>query len=161
MLVLGLSLIGCENPTETKEVYEPIAPNPNYSTLGELIDAEGGAFFQSAASRSLRFFPNGDFQVFNMGLFMDIFPSPAGFGGGLVNEPVYGSRYILDGNTIKIYRKSDTNDAAPFYTIEYTLKGHILTIIKKTAGAAAAPNNTAVPLGNYSYGKLPYFHPEV
>jgi hypothetical protein len=160
MLVLGLSLIGCENPTETKEVYEPIAPVTNYSTLSELIEAEEGAFFQNA-SRSLRFFPDGDFQVFGMGLFNDIFPSPAGFGGGLAYETTYGSRYILDGNTIKIYRKSDTNDAAPFYTITYTLEGHTLTITGKTAGAAAAPNNTAVPTGAYSYGKLPFYHPEV
>jgi hypothetical protein len=146
MLVLGLSLIGCENPTETKEVYEPIAPVPDW-TLSELIAQEEGALFQSS-SRSLRFFGDGGFQVFSMGL-----------SSALQNVNTVGSRYIVDGNTIKIYRASDTNDAAPFYTITYTLEQYVLEITAKTAGAGAPPNDTAIPLAKYSYGLVPEYRP--
>jgi hypothetical protein len=147
MMFLGSALVGCDNPT-TEVGYFEIAPAKDL-TLSELITEEGGGFFQNA-TRSLRFFDDGDFQVFNMGLFMSI-----------QAEPTHGSRYIIDGNTIKIYRKADTNDAAPFYTITYTLKQHTFEIVSKQNGAGTAPTNAQIPLGNYSYGKLPFYHPDV
>jgi hypothetical protein len=144
MLVLGLALIGCENPT-TEQAYLDVAPAKNL-TLSKLIEEEEGAFFQNA-SRSLRFFKDGGFQIFNMGLFMNI-----------QTEATYGSRYKIDGDTIKIYRASDT-DEAPFYTITYAVERHTLTLVSKQDGAGTAPNNTQIPLGKYSYGKLPYYRP--
>jgi hypothetical protein len=145
LLVLGFTLVGCDNPT-TDVGYFEIAPVKDL-TLSELIAEEEGAFFQNA-TRSLRFFADGGFQVFNMGLFMSIQPGNT-----------HGSRYIIDGTTIKIYRASDTNDAAPFYTITYTLKQHTFTIVSKQDGAGTAPTNAQIPNGTYSYGKLPYFRP--
>jgi hypothetical protein len=144
MLVLGLALVGCDNPT-TEKAYVDVAPAKNL-TLSKLIEEEEGAFFQNA-SRSLRFFKDGGFQVFNMGLFMNI-----------QSEATYGSKYKIDGNTIKIYRASDA-DATPFYTITYSIDRHTLTLESKQDGAGTAPNNADLPLTKYSYGKLPYFRP--
>ncbi|MDR2479380.1 MAG: hypothetical protein LBD48_08725 [Treponema sp.] len=146
MLVLGLALVGCDNPTTTETGYFDVAPVKDL-TLSKLIEEEKGAFFQGA-TRSLRFFDDGGFQVFNMGLFMNI-----------QNQNTFGSRYIVDGDTIKIYRTADTDDALPFYTLTYTLAQHTLEITAKTNGAGNAPNNTQIPLGEYSYGKLPFYRP--
>jgi hypothetical protein len=137
------ALIGCDNPTTTEEGYFDVAPVENL-TLSQLIDKDGGALFQNA-SRSVRLFKDGDFAVFNMGLFM--FRQA---------EATYGKRYKLDGDTIKVYRTDDADDA-PFYTITYTLEEHTLTISKKTNGAGTAPDNTNLPLGKYSFGKLPAY----
>jgi hypothetical protein len=145
ILVLGLALVGCDNPTTTEVDYFDVAPDEDL-TLSALIEKEEGAFFQSA-TRSIRFFKDGGFQVFNMGLFMSI-----------QAENTYGSKYAIDGDTIKIYRKDDA-DAAPFYTIAYTLKQHTLEITNKTDGAGTAPTNAQLPAGKYSYGKLPYYRP--
>jgi hypothetical protein len=155
MLVLGVGLIGCSNPTETEEKYSPIAPMADYSTLSELIAAEGGAFFQGG-TRSLRFFEDGGFQVFSIGL-----------SSALQSANTHGSRYIIDENTIKIYRATDA-DAAPFYTMTYTLEQSTLLITGKTNGAGNAPTNTQIPVydsanpsnvGKYSYGILPVYRP--
>jgi hypothetical protein len=147
ILVLGAALIGCENPTAEEVGYFEIAPVEEL-TLKDLIDKEEGAFFQSS-TRSLRFFKDGGFQVFNMGLFMNI-----------QSADIHGSRYIVDGDTIKIYRASD-DDAAPFYTIKYTLTQHTLEIVSKANGAGDAPTDPQIPRGKYSYGKLPFYRPEV
>lgn len=148
MLVSGFALIGCSNPTETERKYlDPdLVPVANYSTLSELIAVEGGAHFQSP-SRSLRFFADGGFQVFSMGL-----------SSSLQNVNNYGSRYIVAGNTIKIYRAADA-DAAPFYTITYTLNRETLTIVSKADGAGTAPTNANLPVVAYSQGILPEYRP--
>jgi hypothetical protein len=146
MLVFGLALVGCDNPTEEVGYFD-VVPVKDL-TLSELIEEEGGAFFQNANNKSLRFFEDGEFQVFGIGLFMT------------QQDPnTYGSRYKVDGNTINIYRPDDTDDANPFYTISYTLVQHTLTIVSKTDGAGPAPNDTNLPPTYYSYGKLPYFRP--
>jgi hypothetical protein len=142
MLALGSSLIGCDNPANTEEKYLDVKPIADL-TLPELIDEEGGALFQNA-SRSLRFFGDGTFQVFNMGLFMF-----------MQDAATYGSKYVIDGNTIKIYRAADP-ETTPFYTITYTLTQHNLQIVSKTE---TAPDNTNLPLGTYSYGMLPQYKP--
>jgi hypothetical protein len=130
------ALIGCENGTTTVAPVE--------MSLSQLIENEGGVLFQNA-SRSVRLFDNGDFAIFNIGLFMSKQPDAA-----------YGSKYKLDGNTIQVYRSSDAENA-PFYTIAFTLRGHTLTIDGKGDGAGTAPDNTNLPLGKYSYGKLPFY----
>jgi len=151
MLVLGLALVGCSDPTEYE--YLDVKPFEDV-TLSELIAAEEGAFFQNQ-TRSLRFFADGGLQVFSMGLTMDIVPA-------------LGAKYKLVGNdTIEVYRATDA-DGTPFYKLTYTLSGNVLTLTGKTNGAGNAPSETELatrptetnPNANkYSKGKLPVFRP--
>jgi len=166
MVVLGLALAACDGGTITKTVDLPPGVAPEYTdvTLQTFINGKGGALFQDWGNRSFRFFVDGGYQSFAIGL-----------GPSQTAATQVGERYIIGTWTdtavtpnvthdaIMFYRPADTDDADPGWIMLYTFDTmYNLTFTRVVRGAAGAAVPTAanfpvnLPL---SYGKIPYYRP--
>jgi len=160
LVVMGFLLISCENETLTETVSVPlnVEVSPDYKdfTLQQFINGMNGALFQNHATRSLRFFPDGGFQSFSVGL-----------SSGLGAAGTYGSRYeigtaTVSGDEVDVIRLYNGTATTPMCTVRYVFEDFCITFpsvgaadtIQGTMSAGYLPRNV-----KYSYAKVPYYRP--
>jgi len=132
VLLLAFTMASCgEDEMVTRYVFPGLRPEPQRS-LQEIIDFNGGAHFQNHFNISLRFFSDGYFQRWGIGLFAPM------QGAG-----TSGNRFRIAGDTIFFY--FDPADGPPAtahrHALRYRMEGTNLIFVEAIDGAATAPTD--------------------
>lgn len=165
MLVLSIGFVSCGDTIYRYRYIDTVQPMPDM-TLAELIDvSDRGVQFQNFATRSLRFYRDGRFMIFAMGLGPARQPitgvNNVGLSFRVMSESVV---YIFDAHPVPAI------GTPPAYSFTYTLDGNVLTVHSLAAGTRPPPNaatfprqpapgTEGAPLGIYTLGQLPWFIP--
>ena len=132
VFILAFAMASCgEDEIVTRYVFPGLHPEPA-RTLQELIDFHGGVHYQNHVNISLRFFPDGTFQRWSIGL-----------GVSMQAAGTSGNRYRIDGDRIFFYFDPVGEDPAttPRHSLSFRMEGTNLIFVEGFAGTAAAPTD--------------------